>query len=125
MAEKTCVTLSSWGCCTIFYPYKVELFCYPAYLSLDPGETHLVGLSSRLPNEPTLRSPGEVFGGNPGGGPPMPPQARFFFFDFVCFFIDVETHGGVFLFFELARGDLFLFWIGLILSFFEVKLIRF
>ena len=59
-------------------------------------------------NRPT-RSPGEVFGGNPLGGP-MPPQAFFFFAGAIlCGSEVVGTHVEFFFFFRSWRGDLFFF----------------
>lgn len=128
MAEKTCVTLSSWGCFTIFYPYKFGVVLYPTYHWIR-GETHLVGLSNGL-LQPTCPTSGhlvmslvetlEVV---------LPCLHRLFFFSATfcaVLYMDVsemetsiyvDTCWGISFIESWRGGDLFfLFWIGLILS---------
>ena len=137
MAEKKWVTMSNWGCFTIFYPYKFGVVLSYATYHWIGGETptlyHLVGLSNGLLQRTYLRSPGDVFGGNPGGWSNASTGVVFFFSPgatFLCgsLYICGDTCWGSF-FWELSwRGVetcFFLFFIGWILSFFEGKLVRF
>lgn len=106
MAEKKWVTMSNWG---YFTPISGVIFL--PYLELDPENAPCMWKT--VANRPT-RSPGEVFGGNPLGGP-MPPQAFFFCrCDFVWFLSCGDTCW-VFFFRVGAETCLFLDWIDFII----------